>query len=122
MRYITWLMIICLFFTVKSEEETETPDVEEDPEDDIGDSLTCSFETEKACKESEKNSLTKAKCCWLDAKLKIGEIPEQGCVLIPDGQFDTLLKSYKATHDDVSLDCSGKYLYVASLLLLFFVF
>ena len=122
MRYITWLMIICLFFTVRSEGETETPDVEGDPEEDTGDNLTCSFETEEACKESEKNSLTKAKCCWLDGKVKIGEIPYQECVIVPDGQFDTKLKTYKATYDDVSLDCSGKYLYVASLLLLFFVF
>ena len=115
-------MIICLFFTVRSQETTGEPEAPEDDDEPNGDNLTCSFETEKDCKESEKNSLTKAKCCWLDAKIKVGEIPDKKCVIIPEGQFDALLKGYEATHDDVSLDCSGKYLYVASLLLLFFVF
>ena len=109
MRYIALFMLVCLFFTVRSL----------DP-DDVGD-IGCGFEKAKDCKNS-KETVAGTKCCWFEGKPKIGGEKENYCFPIYMKEFKNIYDSNKALYDDLSLDCSGKYLYVASLLLLLFVF
>ena len=109
MRYIAFFMLVCLFFTVRSLEV-----------DDVGD-ITCTFEKAKDCKNS-KETAGNMKCCWLEGKLKMGGEKEKHCYSIYMKEFKKIHDTYKALYDDLSIDCSGKYLYVASLLLLLFVF
>ena len=106
MKYITLFMLVCLFFTVRS--EGEVPD----------DFPNCSPLQEKECKDFEKTE-SGYNCCYLKAK-SAGESINL-CMAVEMEKFQEALDFYKDA-DDVSLDCSGKYLYVASLLLLFFVF
>ena len=113
MRYIALFMLVCLFFTVRSQEEESGNDV---------DAATCSFENKKDCKNSKENELTGLKCCWFEGKPKAGGEKQEYCEPIIKKQFKAYYDAYEITYDDLSLDCSGKYLYVASLLLLFFVF
>ena len=107
MKYITLFMLICLFFTVRTQEEGN----EEENE------LDCPNE-EKACKDfKEKDGYN---CCWFKGKYEGQE--QKGCTTVKMEDFEKTFEDAKEDYDDLSLDCSGKYLYVASLLLLFFVF
>ena len=111
MRYIALFMLICLFFTVSFENPL-----------DALDNINCLFEKEKDCKDAEQDSASGIKCCWFKGKPKTGGEKEEHCTPVVKKEFDIYLDGLKSVNDDVSLDCSGKYLYVASLLLLFFVF
>ena len=105
MRYIALFMLICL--TVSFEDPYEN--------------IHCVIENEKDCKDTEE-APGGLKCCWFKGKSKLGGKKEEYCTQVVKKEFDIFLDGLEATNDDVSLDCSGKYLYVASLLLLLFVF
>ena len=104
MKYITLFMLICLFFTVRTNEEDNVPDCPQE---------------EKACKDFEEKD--GYNCCWGKGKAAAQEVSSCFPIKMADfeDRFDELEKTVSS---DFSLDCSGKYLYVASLLLLFFVF
>ena len=99
-------MLICLFFTVRSEE------------DNTGGILICGGLEEKACKDTEEKD--GFNCCWYEAKAAGEET--KTCITMEMKNFEDYFDETKKVIDDLSIDCSGKYLYVASLLLLFFVF
>ena len=61
-------------------------------------------------------------CCWYKGIYE--GLEDKGCIPVKMTEFDKTLENVKDELDDdnATLECSGKYLYVASLLLLFFVF
>ena len=105
MKYITLFMLVCLFFTVRS--VGDLPD----------DYPNCSPLQEKECKDFEETE-SGYNCCWFKGKDVVTSATF--CMAVEMEKFEETFEEYKGA--DVSLDCSGKYLYVASLLLLLFVF
>ena len=100
-------MLICLFFTVRSNEDTAEDETE--PNCDYG---------EKECKDFEKTN--GYNCCWAKGKFEGQET--KGCIPIKMDDFQKKFDELEKDVKDLSVDCSGKYLYVASLLMLLFVF
>ena len=108
MKYITLFMLICLFFTVRSEEEEE-------------DFVNCTNFDEEECKEIKEHS-SGWNCCWFKGTRKFDGYESEICEPILMEDYEKSVESLKQHWDDLVLDCSGKYLYVASLLMLLFVF
>ena len=104
MKYITLLMLICLFFTVRLE----------DPYENL-EKLLCTFDDEKECKLYDN-------CCWVKQTNRTTRVEEAFCAKITKDQYDYAYEKTWNEYDDISIECSGKYLYVASLLMLLFVF
>ena len=106
MKYITLFMLICLFFTVRTKESY------------LEMFEKCMSLEEEECKATkEKDGFN---CCW--AKTKLEGIDTAACQLMTMKFFEDNLEEAEYIMDEVSIDCSGKYLYAASLLLLLFVF
>ena len=109
MKYITLFMLICLFFTVKSEEE-------------LNDYFTkCTTLDEEECKEIKEHS-SGYKCCRFKGTRKVDGYETDYCGAFFIEDYDSRVESFKQHWDDLIFDCSGKYLYVASFLMLLFVF
>ena len=101
-------MLICLFFTVRSDDDDEEV------------VLKCNqITSEEKCKEVKEQK--GQNCCWVKWKAGIIDLMPS-CEQIKMEEFEETLETAKETYEKVSIDCSGKYLYVASLLLLLFVF
>ena len=74
----------------------------------------CEAETYEECLAS-KPSLEKYKCCWLESNVMF-----RGCYSV--GRYKLTFSEYKAIDKNVTLDCSGRYLFSAALLSLLLLF
>ena len=116
MKYIAVFILVCLFFTIRADDDSDRDN--DGYTNSVEDTMCRIITTKKECQNMPE--VEGVKCCWAEGRDDGRK--KQKCMAVETADFDYYFDEVKDDLDKASLDCSGKYLYVASLLLLFFVF
>ena len=109
-------MLVYLFFTVRTDDDSDRDN--DGYTNSVMDNMCGLIKTKKECQDIQE--VEGFKCCWAEGR-DDGRTQHK-CMAVETADFDYYFDEVKDDLDKASLDCSGKYLYVVSLLLLFFVF